>query len=814
MKALVGRVCRIRITFFFAACLLLVNNTVADTHRYLDHSLKQNILTITTTQANITITAVGEGALEVFYQQDGIKQLPSFALQPGLQPNQITLRERPGELLISAPGIRALVEKQPFSIAYFHDDNRRLVEQTGYFADQSNRGFRFALDENEKLLGGGERVLGMDRRGHRLPLYNRAHYGYTTYSEQMYFSMPAVLSSNKYLLVFDNSARGLVDLGKTEPDVLQFEAVGGRTAYLVITGASYPQIIENYVAVSGRQPLPPRWAFGNYASRFGYRTEQQTRDVVARFREQDFPLDAVVLDLFWFGPDIKGHVGNLDWDRNAFPTPEKMIADFKAQGVNTIVITEPFILSSSKRWQEAVEQQVLAKDATGAPKRFDFYFGNTGLIDVFDERASDWFWNIYRGLLKQGVAGLWGDLGEPEVHPADALHALGTGDELHNAYGHRWAELVFTNHVALYPHRRPFIMMRSGFPGSQRYGMIPWTGDVSRSWGGLQSQVELSLQMGLLGMGYIHSDLGGFAGGEVFDRELYIRWLQYGVFQPVYRPHAQDHIPSEPVFHDRRTRTITREFIKLRYRLLPYNYTLAWQNSTSGMPLARPLFFEDENNPELMDNRDSFLWGDAFLVSPVVEPGIKKQRVSLPQGVWFDYWNDKRYQGDATAEIPVTLKTIPVLVRAGAFIPMVGDMDSTRDYSSRQLTLHYYADESVKRAEGIMYNDDGETLGAFEKQLYELLRFRARHHRQQITFDFSRETYIYRGMPDAREITLVVHNWQTPVRKVAVSGRNLPVLKRRVFRKSSEGAWYDKKNRLLNIKFRWGGEQLAVKVNP
>ncbi len=388
----------------------------------------------------------------------------------------------------------------------------------------------------------------------------------------------------------------------------------------------------------------------------------------------------VILDIYWFGPDIKGHMGNLDWDRNAWPTPEKMISDFAATGVKTIAITEPFILSTSNKWQDAVDNEVLAKTPTGEPRRFDFYFGNTGLVDVFDETARQWFWQPYEMLFEQGTAATWGDLGEPEVHPGDALHLLSdfgleaTGDEIHNAYGHEWARMVYERQVEKYPDMRPLILMRSGFAGSQRYGMVPWSGDVSRSWGGLKPQIELSLQMSLFGLAYNHSDLGGFAGGESFDKELYIRWLQYGVFQPVYRPHAQEHIPAEPVFHDRETRDIVRDYIKLRYRLLPYNYTLAYENSTTGMPLMRPVFFEDESDASLIDEKNSYLWGDAFFVAPVMEPGLSSVNTDLPAGTWFDFWNDTRYEGARNVDIPVTLETIPVLVRAGSFIPMTPEI--------------------------------------------------------------------------------------------------------------------------------------------
>jgi oligosaccharide 4-alpha-D-glucosyltransferase len=245
----------------------------------------------------------------------------------------------------------------------------------------------------------------MDRRGHRLPLYNKASYGYETHAEQMYYSLPAIMSSEKYMIVFDNSANGWLDIGKTDKDVLTFEAMGGRTAYIVIAGDTYPALVENYTDVTGRQPLPPRWAFGNFASRFGYHSEEEVRDVVRRFRRAKIPLDTVIIDIYWFGPDIKGHMGNLE---NAFPHPEDMIADFQKQGIKTITVTEPFILTTSDRWQDAVDNKALASDANGSPKTFDFYFGNTGLVDVFSDTARKWFWQPYAMLADQGIAGTWG----------------------------------------------------------------------------------------------------------------------------------------------------------------------------------------------------------------------------------------------------------------------------------------------------------------------------------------------------------------------------------------------------------------------
>lgn len=793
--------------------LLAASPALAGERHYTGHELVGQSLTVTAGETRVRLTPYAEGALEVSYERDDVKQLPSYAIGSDPLPVEVELTVEDDRLVYATPGIRAVIRKSPLGIAYYRGDTAILEEEAGFFAHDALRGFRFRLADDEKLLGGGQRVLGMDRRGHRIPLDNRPAYGYTTEAPQMYYSLPAVLSTRKYIVVFDNSARGYLDLGHGERDILQFEAVGGRTSYLVFAAETYPALIEQYVSVTGRQPLPPRWAFGNYASRFGYRSEAEVRETVARFIEEDIPVDAVVLDIYWFGPDIQGHMGNLDWDRDAFPDPAGMMRDLEADGVRTVLITEPFVLTTSKRWAEAVKRGVLASDLAGKAKRFDFYFGNTGLIDVFDERAGRWFWSILEALMEQGVDGWWGDLGEPEVHPADTVHVNGTADEVHNAYGHAWAEAVFRGHEAAYPDRRPFIMMRSGFAGSQRYGMIPWTGDVSRSWGGLKPQVELALSGGLLGLGYMHSDLGGFAGGERFDRELYIRWLQYGVFQPVYRPHAQEHIAPEPVFHDRRTKDIVRRFVKLRYRLLPYVYTLAWENATTGMPLMRPLFFEDENDASLVDETGTFLWGDAFLVSPVVEPGLRRQSVRLPAGAWFDFWTGERLEGGRTTDVRVGLETIPVYVRAGAFVPMTGDIRTTRDYSSESLTLHYYADPSVQRSAGRMYEDDGHTHRAIERGLHELLYFSAASTPDGLDITLRRDGGSYPGMPRERRIELVVHNAGPVIRDVRAGGRGVGIAARRGdYESGAADAWFDARASILRVRLTWDHRPLTVAI--
>ncbi|PCJ50033.1 MAG: glycosyl hydrolase [Gammaproteobacteria bacterium] len=785
----------------------VVESTIANniSQHYVSHKLEDNKLVIITNRGKIQVTPLPSDSIEVFVLQDDVEQLPSFSKLETLQAVPTEIQETLTTISLLNGHLKAVVNKHNLSIDFYRGVEF-LVHQSGYFSDTTRRGFNFKLNATEKILGGGQRILGMDRRGHRMPLYNRAHYGYETESNQMNFSLPMVMSSKKYSILFDNSAKGYLDIGKTEQNTLSFEAVAGRTAYIIFTAQNYPKLINNYVDITGKQPLPPRWAFGNFLSRFGYRTETEVLDTVKKTIKADFPVDAIILDLYWFGPDIKGHVGNLAWDKKAFPEHQKMLDTLNEQGIKPIIITEPFILSNSLKWQDAVDNKVLTKHLDGSPYTFDFYFGNTGLIDVFDEKAQSWFWDVYEDIFNQGVAGTWGDLGEPEVHPDDSLHYLSStgqtvrADAIHNVYGHQWAKLVYENQLKLQPENRPFILMRSGFSGSQRYGMIPWTGDVSRSWGGLKPQVELSLQMSLFGMAYTHSDLGGFAGGEVFDKEMYIRWLEYGVFQPIYRPHAQDNIAPEPVFHDTETQDIIREYIKLRYRLLPYIYTLAYENSTTGMPLMRPVFFEDENNLSLMDIKDAYLWGDNFFISPITDAGLVSQSVKLPKGVWFDFWDDTQYQGDQLVDIPVNLRKIPVLVRAGAFIPMVDEVRTTRDYSSQKLTLHYYNDATVTVSKGYMYEDDGSSFNSIANKAYELINFSVEQSANSFRLELSREGEGYQGMPSVRAMKIVLHNWITKPTSVA-------------FNDQQQSYEYDDRKKQLTILVNWDHQLSQLNIN-
>ena len=750
---------------------------------YKSHSEERGILSVTTNDGKYIFQIYSEDILETtFVPKDETKSKTSHAVK--MKPKAVVTSYGyfGKDIIFGSKGVSVTITTEPFKITYKYKGENIISEKRGYFkskhepmdlvkdnivAEETEK-IEFNLTKDEVLYGGGARALGMNRRGNRLPLFNRADYGYETRSELMNYTMPIVLSSKKYMIHFDNAPIGYLDLDSKKDNTLTYETISGRKTYQVIAGESWYDILDNYTDLTGKQPMLPRWALGNFSSRFGYHSQKETLATITKFKEEKIPVDAIILDLYWFGKDLKGTMGNLEFFKDSFPNPKQMIKDLRAQNVETILITEPFVLTTSEKWNEADFGNVLAKDSLGNSATYDFYFGNTGLIDIYNEKGNTWFKNIYKGLSNIGVTGFWGDLGEPEVHPNWVQHVKGSADEVHNIYGHDWAKLVYEASLESSPEKRPFILMRAGSSGSQSYGMVPWSGDVSRTWGGLQSQPEIALQMGMQGLAYMHSDLGGFAGANL-DDELYVRWLQYGVFQPIYRPHAQEDVPSEPVFRSEKAKNLTKEAIQMRYRMLPYNYNLMALNHMEGAPLMRPLFFEEPNNPQLFDYSSAYLWGQDILVSPVLEAGKTEQTVYFPKDtIWFDFYTDEPIEGGQSKMVQLKENSIPTYVKAGAFIPLAKPMQSTKDYDANFIQLQYYHHNSIEDSKREFYFDDGKTVNAIEKQQYQILEFEAEIEGSWIAINFEADTgSSYKA--DTKTIELVIHNIKKMPKRIKIN---------------------------------------------
>ena len=739
--------------------------------KYISHTWKKNILELKTNDGLYQIKYLSDKIVETSFIPKGeAYNSNSEAVIKTSEKSKVKLTNGVNAFKLYSKDITILIDKAPLKISYLKNGVIILSEKNGYAKKDGLETIEFNITPQEKLYGGGARAFEtMNRRGNRLQLYNRANYGYETHADLMNFCIPMVLSSKMYAVHFDNAAIGYLDLDSKNDNTLSYETISGRKTYQVISGETWEELTSSYTFLTGKQPLPPRWAFGNFSSRFGYHSQEEVEKTIRKFEENKIPVDAIILDLYWFGKSIKGTMGNLEWDKDNFPNPDKMIADLNKKNIKTILITEPFILTSSSKWQETVDKKVLATNTDGTPATWDFYFGNTGIVDVFKPSGKQWFWDVYKRLINQGVAGLWGDLGEPEVLPTTAITAGGKADEVHNIYGHNWAKLIADGYKKDFPTTRPFILMRAGYSGSQRFGMIPWSGDVSRTWGGLQSQVGIAVQMGMQGMAYMHSDLGGFAG-DYFDNELYLRWLQYGVFTPVFRPHAQEDVASEVANKDVVTKEKAKKQVELRYQLLPYSYTLAFENNQTGKALMRPFYVKDESNQFLNDIKsDQYYWGNSFLVKPITTANVIETEVQFPNGNgnWFDFYTDKEYKSNTTQKVAVTEDHIPVFVKGGSFIPRIKTIQNTSEYSLDTFDLHYYFDATMPSSFGKLYNDDGTTPNAFEKGEYELLTFNSHNANNVLKINFSNEVG-KKFISKPKNINLIIHNIHA--KKIFVNG--------------------------------------------
>lgn len=741
------------------------------------YAVSDGAVSIETTRGTYSINYHTNGAVETSFQAVGeVDESVSHAVisMPMNAPIAVIRDQKTNSPLFynadrNEQSIQFSIDSIPFKIHYFYN-NQPIVSQESIEKMEQGYELILGISEDEALYGGGVRALGMDRRGNKLELYNRAHYGYETHAPLMNYCIPMYLSSKGYAVHFDAPGTGWLDLDSDSSNRVIYSTVSNRKTYQVMVGTDWENLLENWTHLSGRQPKLPIWALGNFASRFGYHSQQEVESLVDQFRAEDIPLDAVVLDLYWFGTTIQGTMGNLAFHRDSFPDPEAMMRKLNQQNVKTVLVTEPFILTTSNRWEEAIREDVLAKDATGKPLTYNFYFGNTGLIDVFDDKSGDWFLDRYLELKQMGVSGFWGDLGEPEVHPDEMIHATGSAREVHNIYGHKWAQLVYEGLTKRYPNERPFILMRSGSSGSQRFGLIPWSGDVNRSWGGLRSQPEIALQMGMQGIPFMHSDLGGFAGAND-DPELYVRWLQYGVFQPIFRPHAQEEVASEPIFKDAETKALAKKAIELRYRLLPYNYTLMCEASAKGTPLMRPVFFSDENMDEQTNKAvDSvYFWGDAFFIAPVLSKGQQTKTVNFPAGAnWFDYYSKAAYAGGSTAQINLSMSHIPTFVRGESFVPMVENLKSTADYLSENVVIHYFVDPSAQSGEGAFEYDNGgdaskSGVGADQ------IQFKSNWNGKKGVLVATSQTQ------NTTKLSFTLHFWSLDLKKIKVNGKKLKI---------------------------------------
>lgn len=587
---------------------------------------------------------------------------------------------------------------------------------------------RLSVSGDGSFYGGGERGHKVNLRGDTLVNYNRQNYGYTgsdPRTRQMNITMPLVLSSDGYALLFDDFAASTTILGNT---VTYTTEAPVPVTYYYVSGPSLAQLTRNLTALTGRQPLPPVWAMGYINSKYGYKTPEETIATVDSIKGLGYPLDATVLDLYWFGKEQD--MGYLDWDLENWPDPAGMMSRLKDRGVHLIAVTEPYILTNGRavdNFNFMKADSMLVRTAEGDTHPITIWVGEGGMLDVANPVTRQWMTDRYRKLTDMGMSGWWGDLGEPEVHPETGYHANGlTARQYHNRYGNDWASIISDLFAEQYPDTRLMTLMRGGTTGLQRQSVFPWTTDVSRSWGGLEPQIRIMLHSGLSGLGYMSSDLGGFAVDQnnPYLPELYLRWLEAGLFTPVFRTHSQQfaEVFNYPQYHD----TLLK-LIRERYRWLPYNYTLAFENATQGWPLARPIDFFNGSDGALDEYfATEYLWGRDVLVAPVVTEGADSREVYFPAGSDWINANDTReiYRGGTTARIAAPLDVLPYFFRAGSLIPSADYlMENTGEYRSDEFTINYYPGPD---ATAVLFDDNHLSPASIADGQYRLLKFATR----------------------------------------------------------------------------------------
>jgi alpha-glucosidase (family GH31 glycosyl hydrolase) len=711
----------------------------------------------------------------------------------------------------STTRLRIRCSKHPLRISFSDSTGRILLADATLDelpAMGESRTCRFKLDPKDHFYGTGERGTSLDKRGQLFESYNTQRGGYETPLPTMNLNVPLLCSTNGYALYFDNTFKGIFDLGRTDSTTFSYTAAGGEISLYFLEGRSIPEQLDKYTWLTGRQPLPPRWAFGFIQSKNRYASESEVRSIARTIRDRGFPCDAIVLDLAWFK-----NMGDLSWDTAAWPAHRQLVEDLLANGMKTLLITEPYIVQPSSAFTPAAEKRYLATDSSGQPYLLNNWWScrncAAALLDMTNPDARRWWWSRhpepFGGSTEPFVSGIWTDLGEPERHPEGMRHYLGSAGRIHNIYNLLWARTIFEGFNELRPGKRVVNLTRSGFAGIQRYGVLTWSGDVARSFGGLAVQLPMLLNMGMSGIAYHGSDLGGYARMPTTP-ELYIRWMQLGMFSPTARAHGAGEnvhgFPTEPWMFGPEAEDISRAYIRLRYAFLPYIYTLAFQNYSTGMPLARPLFFADPDDPRLLNEASSYLWGDAFVVSPVLEPGVSTKKVYLPKGTWVNFWTDELLTGGDSSIVEAPLDRMPLFVRAGAVIPTAPVMLHTGERPIDTVIVLIYARKGTSDS-FTMYEDDGESQ-EYQHGVFALTTFSQDwiHGKEgyELVLGVGNAEGSFTGQPVRRTYLHEVHLVPHAPLHVTAGGEELsPSDRLGDLRQTAKGFWYDRRRHIVYI---------------
>lgn len=655
------------------------------------------------------ITVYAPNVVRVTHLPPSAEVKPSFVVvrEPGATPYEVEEVEgctivRTSELEVVADRRVRAVELR-WSGGSLLEERRelkgvRILGEETYSLEQE-----FSLEEGEAIFGLGQHAgysahAGLNYRGRVVYLAQR----------NTDIAVPFMVSSRGYGVLWDAYSMGVYEFRGRRLRVW-FEA-GDALDYYFILGPSLDRVIAGYRWLTGGAPLLPKYAFGYWQSKERYATQEEIVSVVREFRERGVPIDVVVQDWRYWG---KHGWNAFKFEEESYPDPAGMVRDIHDLGARIAISIWPFFGEETSIYREAAELGHLVP--------------GTGLVNVFSEAARRWFWEkISEVFFKIGIDGWWLDATEPEVKP---LLVYTTWQRELPVEGGRMFKYLnlwpLLEARAVYEgqrresDKRVLILTRSGFAGIQRYGVVNWSGDVTGDWTTFRAQVWAGLNYCLSGLPWWCTDIGGFFSGSPESegyRELFVRWFQWGAFCPIFRVHGT-YFPKEPWRFGPEVEGILVNYIRLRYRLLPYIYSLAWRVHSEGYTMMRHLAMDFPDDEEALAVDDEFMFGPFLLVAPVTTPSTYERDVYLPSGLWYDFWTGRLYGGGRRVRVPSPLDRIPVFVKAGAIIPLAPAalQRATERVGELEVRVYPGADGSFE-----LYEDDGETYD-YERGSYALV---------------------------------------------------------------------------------------------
>lgn len=574
------------------------------------------------------------------------------------------------------------------------------------------------------FYGLGDMTGFLNKKGYAYELWNSDNpMPHVDSFKSLYKSIPFMIAKNPdsaYGIFMDNTFHSYWDFGQESMDYYYFAADGGNLSYYFYFGRSIREIISAYMKMTGTAPVPQMWTLGYHQSRWGYESRRDILEIAGKMRQCSIPCDAIHFDI-----DYMERFKVFTFDREKYGEPRELMELLAEKGFKAVAILDPGVKAEEGYdiYEEGRKGNYFATTPEGEIYTNVVWPGEAVYPDFGRTQVRQWWSQKIKRLVDYGFRGIWNDMNEPAGFAEEIPLNIVFGDEetrstharMHNVYGHMMSKAAYEG-MQEHDRRRPFVITRACYAGSQRYACT-WTGDNSSIWSHLQMAVPQLCNLGMSGMGFAGTDIGGF--GSDVTAELLIRWIQLGCFSPMCRNHSSKvGRYQEPWQFDETVCQIYRKYVELRYRLLPYIYDCFWDMAETGIPVMRPLVLAYENDPDTWELNDEFMLGGNMLIAPVTTQGSRKRMVYLPKGDWIDFDTGEQMQGPGYFIKAAPLDTCPVYVKAGTILPNYPVQQYVGEKEITELTLHVYQGSG----EYFHYQDDGESF-QYRQGEYNLYHF-------------------------------------------------------------------------------------------